>query len=157
MDAFIVVDIVECRAQVSHHEHVRGENRSGSGRGSVNGKEGVDCGELAANFFFLNVEEVGDVMDHLFVRESHFTISQAIRRRRGNNVRGVAGTADRRGRVGWNEDGRGQARHHWDGWTVVWCIEGKKLVCMVDAKGAVDWRGFCEVLKSQIGVGMRII
>jgi len=28
---------------------------------------------------------------------------------------------------------------------------------MVDAKGTVDWRGFCKVLKSQSRVGMRIV
>ena len=35
----------------------------------------------------------------------------------------------------------------------MWCMESEKLVCMVDAKGAVDRRGFCEVLKSQIESG----
>ena len=70
VNAFIVIDVVKHCAEVGHHEHVRGENRSRSGRGSVNGKEGANCGELAANFFFLNVEETSDVLDHLLVRES---------------------------------------------------------------------------------------
>ena len=36
-------------------------------------------------------------------------------------------------------------------------MEGEKQVCMVDAKGAVDWRSFCKVLESQSEVGMRIV
>jgi len=42
-------------------------------------------------------------------------------------------------------------------WAVVWYVKGKELVCVVDAKRAVNWRGFCEVLESQSEVGMRIV
>jgi len=38
MDAFVVIDVVERCAQVSHHECVGGENRGGNGRRSVNGR-----------------------------------------------------------------------------------------------------------------------
>ena len=47
--------------------------------------------------------------------------------------------------------------HCWNGRAVVWYVKSKKQVWMVDAKGIVDWRGFCEVLESQSEVGMRII
>ena len=47
--------------------------------------------------------------------------------------------------------------HCWDGRAVMGCVKGEKLVCMIDAKGAVDWRSFCKVLESQCEVGMRII
>ena len=70
MNAFIVIDVIKCRARVSHHECVGGENRSRNRRGSVNGKEGADCGELAVDFFFLNVEETSNVLDHLLMGES---------------------------------------------------------------------------------------
>jgi len=142
MNAFVVVDIVKCPAEVGHHKCVGGKNRSRNRRGSVNGKEGVDSRELAVDFFFLDVEKVSDVLDHLFMGKSHFAVSRAVRRGRGNKVRGVASVVDGGRRTGGNENGGGQARH---GWTVVGCMEGKKGVCMVDAKRTVDWRGFCEV------------
>ena len=53
-----------------------------------------------------------------------------------------------------DEDGRGQAGHCW---AVVWCMESKKQVCIINAKGTVNWRDFCEVLESQNEVGMRIV
>ena len=55
---------------MSHHKCVGGENGGRSGRRSINGKERADSRELAMDFFFLNVEEVGDVLDHLFMGES---------------------------------------------------------------------------------------
>jgi len=104
---------------MGHHKCVGGENRGRNGRGSVNGKEGADCGELAANFFFLNVEELSDVYDHLLVGESQLAISGAVWRRRGNDIGGVASTVGGRGRARGNEDGRGQARHCG---TVMWNV-----------------------------------
>ena len=56
-------------AQVSHHERVRSKNGGRNRWGSVNGKEGVDGGKLAADFFFLNIEEAGDMLDHLLMGE----------------------------------------------------------------------------------------
>jgi len=90
MDTFIIVDVVKCRAQVSHHKCLWGKNRGRSGRGSVNRKEGVNHEELAADFFFLNVEETSDVLNHLLMGESQLIASGTIWRRRGNKVRGVA-------------------------------------------------------------------
>ena len=107
VDTFIVIDIVERCAEVSHHERVRGKNRSRSGRGSVNGKEGVNSGELAVDFFFLDVEEVSDVLNHLLVRKSHLAVCRAVRRGRSNEVRGVASTINGRRGVGRNENGGG--------------------------------------------------
>ena len=57
----------KCRGR---HICVRGKHGSGSRRGSVNGKEGMDSGELAADFLFLNVEETSDVLNHLLVGKS---------------------------------------------------------------------------------------
>jgi len=105
MDAFVIVGIVEHRAGVSHHECVGGENRGRSRRGLVNGKEGVDCGELAVDFFFLNVEELSDVYDHLFMGEGQFAVSRTIWRWRGNAVGGIASAVDGGRRTGWNKDG----------------------------------------------------
>jgi len=55
---------------MSQHECIGGENGGRSGGGSVNGKEGADSGELTANFFFLDVEEASNMLDHLLVGES---------------------------------------------------------------------------------------
>jgi len=55
---------------MSHHERIRGENRGRSGRRSVNWEEGADCGELAADFLFLDVEEVSDMLDYLLMGKS---------------------------------------------------------------------------------------
>ena len=107
MDAFVVIDIVERCAQVSHHERVGGENRGRSGRGSVDGKEGVDSRELAVDFFFLDIKEASDVLDHLFMGESHLAIGRAVRRRGGNEVGGVASAVNRGRRTGRNENGGG--------------------------------------------------
>jgi len=157
MNAFVIIDIIEHCVKVGHHECVGGENRGGSRRGSVDRKERAGCGELAANFFFLNVEEASNMLDHLFVRESYLAIGGAVRRRRGDKIRGVASAAGRRRGARWNEDGRRQARHCLNGWTVMWCVKGKELICVVDTDRAVNWRGLCEVLESQSEVGMRII
>jgi len=92
---------------MGQHKRVRCKNRSRSGRGSVNGKEGVNRGELTADFFFLNVEETSDVLNHLLMRESHFAVGRAVRRRGGNEVGGVAGAVDGGRRAGRNEDGGG--------------------------------------------------
>ena len=69
MNAFVVVDIVKRRTEVSHHKCVGGENRSRNRRGSVDREKGADCGELAADFFFLDIEEASNVFNHLFVGE----------------------------------------------------------------------------------------
>ena len=105
MNAFIVIDVVEGGAHMSQHEHVRGENRGRNGRGLVDGKEGADCGKLTADFFFLNVEEASDVLDHLFMGECQFVAGGTIRRRRGYDVGGVASAVNGGRRAGWNEDG----------------------------------------------------
>ena len=151
---FIVVDIDELGGQ---HEHVRGEYRSGNRRRPVNREEGANGRKLAVDFFFLDIEKVSDMFNHLLVGESHLVASRTIQRGRGDNIGGVASAVNGRGQAGRNEDGGGQVGHCWDGWTIVWCIESKKQVCMVDAKGAVDQRSCCEVLKSQDEVGMRIV
>jgi len=91
------------------------------------------------------------------VGKGQFITGGTVRRRRSNNVGGIASTVDGRGGARWDEDGRRQARHCWDSWTVVWCVEGKELVCVVNVARAVDWRGFCKVLESQSEVGMRIV
>ena len=80
------------------HRCVRGEDIDRSGQGSVNGKERAVSGELVANFF-LNIEETSDMLDHLFMGESHLGASWAVRRRGGNDVRGVASAVDRRGQA----------------------------------------------------------
>ena len=71
------------------------------------GKERADCGELVTDFFFLDIEETSNVLDHLLMGESHFVASGAVWRRGSDNVGGVASTIGRRGGVGWDEDGRG--------------------------------------------------
>ena len=78
-----------------------------SRRGPVNGKEGADGRELAADFFFLNVEEAGDVFDHLFMGQDRFIAGRAVRRRGGDDVGGVASTVGGRRQAGRDEDGRG--------------------------------------------------
>ena len=95
------------------HVSVQGEDGNRSQRGSVNGKEGVIGRELMANFFFFYVEKASDMFDHLFMGEGHFRTCWAIRRGRGDNVWGVAGTVGRRGGAGWNEDRGGSIGHHW--------------------------------------------
>ena len=70
VDAFIIIDVVEHCAQVGHHECVWSENRGRNRRGSVDGEKGADCRELMVDFFFLDVEETSDVVDHLLVGES---------------------------------------------------------------------------------------
>jgi len=105
MDAFVIIDVIKCRAKVGHHEYVGGENRGRNRRGLVNGKEGADCGKLVANFFFLDVEELGDVHDHLFMGESQFAVGGTVWRRRGNEIGGVASAVNGRGRSGWNKNG----------------------------------------------------
>jgi len=69
MDAFVIINVIKRCAKVGHYECVGGENRGRSRRGLVNGKEGADCGELAADFFCLDVEESSNVLDHLLVGE----------------------------------------------------------------------------------------
>ena len=107
MSAFVVIDIIKRRAEVGHHKCVRGKNRGGNRRGSINGKEGADSREMMADFSFLNVKKASNVLDHLFVRERQFVASGAIQRRGGYNVRGVASAIHGRRRAGRNEDGGG--------------------------------------------------
>jgi len=52
---------------MSQHECVGGKNGSRNGRGPVNGKEGANGRELAADFLFLDIEESSDMLDHLFM------------------------------------------------------------------------------------------
>jgi len=82
---------------MSHHECVRSENGSRSGRGSIDGEKRTDCRELAADFFFLNVEKASDMLDHLFMGECQFITGRTVRRGRGDDVGGVASIANRRG------------------------------------------------------------
>jgi len=105
MDAFVIVDVIEHRAQVGHHEHVRSEDGSGNRGAPVDGKEGADSGELMSHFFFLNVEETSNVLNHLFMGEGHLVAGGAVWRRRGDDVGGVASTVGRRGRTRWDENG----------------------------------------------------
>ena len=119
MDAFIIIDIIKHYAEVGHHECVGGENRGRNRRGLVNGKEGVDCGELAANFFFLDVKELSDVYDHLLMGESQFAVGGTVWRRRGNEVGGAASAVGRRGGARRNENGGRGAGH---GWAVMWYV-----------------------------------
>jgi len=79
------------------------------------------------------------VFDHLFMRESHLTVGRAVRRGRGDDVGGVAGTVDRRGRARWDENGGRQAGH---GWAVMWNITGKGGGQVVDAKRTVGWKSW---------------
>jgi len=99
MDAFVIINVVKRRAEVGHHKCVRGENRGRSGRGLVNGKEGANCGKLAANFFFLNIEEAGNVLNHLLVRECQFAACGAVWRRGGHHVWGVTSAVHGRRRA----------------------------------------------------------
>ena len=110
---------------MSQHERIGGENGSRSGRRSINGKEGVDCGELSVDFFFLNVEEMSDMLNHLLMGESHLVAGRAVRRRGGDNIRGVTNTVGRGHGAGRDEDGGRGTRHCW---AVMWCVEGKKQV-----------------------------
>jgi len=55
----------------------------------------VDSGELTANFFFLNVEEAGDVFNHLLMGECQFAVGRAVRRWRGDNIGSIASTVGR--------------------------------------------------------------
>ena len=105
------------------YRSVRGENGNGSRRGSVNGEEQVVGRELAANFFFLNIEEAGDVFNHLFMGKSHFQTGWTIRRRGYDNVGGVASAIDGRGQAGWDENGGRRTRHCW---AVKEIVEGVK-------------------------------
>jgi len=110
---------------MSHHKCVGGKNGGRNGGASVDGKEGVDSGELAADFFFLDVEESSNVYDHLLMGESQLAIGRAVRRGRGDDVGGVAGAIGRRRRARGNENGGGGVRHRWYGRTVVWDVMSK--------------------------------
>ena len=77
------------------HDCVWSKYGSRSGRGSVDGKERADGRELVANFFLFNVEEMGNVFNHLFVGQGHLITSRAVRRRRSNDVGGIASTVSR--------------------------------------------------------------
>ena len=69
-----VVVVFEFSSRVGEHgKHVSigSEDGDWSRRGSVDRKEGAIRGELAADFFFLNVEETSNVFYHLFVGKSH--------------------------------------------------------------------------------------
>ena len=93
------------------HCGIGSKDMSRSGRRSIDGKEGVIGGKLAANFFFLDVEEMSNMLDHLLVGESHLRAGRPIGRRRGDNVGCVASTVGRGQGAGWNEDGGRRAGH----------------------------------------------
>jgi len=137
VDTFVVINVVERRTQVSHHGCVRSKYRGRSRRGSVNGKEGVDSRELAVDFFFLDIEEVGNVFDHLFVRKGQVTAGGAVWRGRGNEVRSVASAVNGRRRVGRDEDGRRRAGHRWNGWAVVWCRDSLLFRIVVERRRSI--------------------
>ena len=107
MEAFVIVDVIECHIQVGHHKRVGSEDRSRNRRGLVNGKEGMNGGELAADFFFLNIEETSDMLNHLLVGECQFVAGGTVRRRRGDDIRGIAYTVHGRGEARGNENGGG--------------------------------------------------
>ena len=77
-NALIVVDVIECCTGMSQHKHIGGENRSRSRRGSVNRKERADCGKLVADFFFLDIEEVSNMLDYLLMGESHLIAGRTV-------------------------------------------------------------------------------
>jgi len=141
MDAFIIIDVVKRCTEVGHHERVGSEYGGRSGRGPVNREERASSRKLAVDFFFLDIEETSDMLDHLLMGECQFVVGRAVWRGRGNDVGGVASAIGGRGRAGWNEDGRRRARHCW---TVVWNVTGKGGGQVVDAKRTVGWRGWSE-------------
>ena len=59
------------------------------------------------NFFFLNIEETSDVLDYLLVGKSQLVTGRTIRRRGGDDIRGVASTLDRGQRTGGDKNGGG--------------------------------------------------
>ena len=122
MNAFVVVNVVKCCTQMGQHKRVGGENRGRNWRASIDGKERADSRELVANFFFLDVEEASNVLDHLLMGKSQLITGRAVRRRGSDDVGSVASTVGRRRGTGRNENGRGQARHGWNGWTVMWYV-----------------------------------
>jgi len=119
MNAFVVINVVKRCAQVSHHERVRSENGGRHGRGSIDRKEGADSGELVADFFFLDIKEASDVLNHLFVGERQFIAGRTVWRRGGYDVGSVASAVSRGRGAGWNENGGRGARHCW---TIVWYV-----------------------------------
>ena len=100
-DTLVVVSVVEL---VAYHKRLRCQYGGRSRRRSVDGKKGADSGELAADFFFLDVEKTSDVLNHLFVGVSHLGVGGTVRRRGGDNVGSVASTVDGRGQVRRNEN-----------------------------------------------------
>ena len=66
-------------------------------RGPIDGEKRTVGGELMANFFFLNVEEASDMLNHLLMGVSHLRVSRAVRGRRGDDVGSAASTIDGRG------------------------------------------------------------
>ena len=89
-NALVIIDVIEHCTYVSQHKCIGSENRSRNGRGSVNRKEGTDSGELVADFFLFNIEEVGNMFDHLLMSHGHFVTGGTVRRRGGDDVGGVA-------------------------------------------------------------------
>jgi len=91
----MVIDIVKCCTGVSQHECVGGKHQGRNRRGSINGKEGADRGKLMANFFFLDIEETSNVLNHLFVGECQLVASRTVWRQGGDDVSGAANTVGR--------------------------------------------------------------
>ena len=108
---FVVINIIELCAHVSQHECVWSKDRSRSGRGPVNGKKGADCGELAVDFFLFNIEKASNMLNYLFIGESHLFAGRTVRRQGGDDIRGVASTVGGRRQARRNEDGGEGARH----------------------------------------------
>ena len=102
-NAVIVIDVDELGAQ---HERIGSEDRGRNRRGSVNRKKGADSGKLVADFFFLNIEELSDVLNHLLMGESQLITGRTVQGRRGDDVGGVASAVGRRRQAGRDEDGR---------------------------------------------------
>ena len=79
------------------HVSTRGKNGNRSRRGSVNREKQAIGRELAADFFFLDVKEACNVLNHLFVGKSHFRAGWTVGRGRCDDVGGVASTVSGRG------------------------------------------------------------
>ena len=66
------------------------------------------------NLYYYNTKNGGNMFDHLVVGPDMFRghcTSDAFRRGRSDNVRGVASTVSRGERARWDKNGRRQVRH----------------------------------------------
>ena len=60
---------------------------------------------MAMNFFFLNIEESSDVLNHLLMGKGQVAAGRTVWRGRGNEIRGVASDIDRRRQARWDKNG----------------------------------------------------